>query len=224
MLCRSFLFCLFFIIFVLIFFLYSVLFVLILFFYDYYDPYRGRRVLVCPLTMTVCLTSSLATIMTPSYSLPTSTYGVRSSVLLDSARTVLLIMYDSQHAESHRIDCTALHCFTVHWTIDKKYETNHDNWKTLTNSTPPSLRGVAYSVKAYQIPLGSRIAKGVPLPQVLPITSEEQVNACPLVYVKHFTFFLSLSSSLCSTPCTPFPPPCHCILFLFPVLYCIVLT
>ena len=37
------------------------------------------------------------------------------------------------------------------------------------------LRGVAYSVKAYQIPLGSRIAKGVPLPQVLPISSEEQV-------------------------------------------------
>ena len=36
-------------------------------------------------------------------------------------------------------------------------------------------RGVAYSVKAYQIPLGSRVAKGVPLPQVLPISSEEQV-------------------------------------------------
>ena len=38
-----------------------------------------------------------------------------------------------------------------------------------------SPRGVAYSVKAYQIPLGSRVAKGVPLPQVLPISSEEQV-------------------------------------------------
>ena len=40
----------------------------------------------------------------------------------------------------------------------------------------PHHRGVAYSVKAYQIPLGSRIAKGVPLPQVLPISSEEQVH------------------------------------------------
>ena len=31
-------------------------------------------------------------------------------------------------------------------------------------------------MKAYQIPLGSRVAKGVPLPQVLPISSEEQVR------------------------------------------------
>jgi DNA gyrase subunit A len=38
-------------------------------------------------------------------------------------------------------------------------------------------KGVAYSVKAYQIPLGSRIAKGVPLPQVLPIGQNEQVTS-----------------------------------------------
>ena len=38
-------------------------------------------------------------------------------------------------------------------------------------------KGVAYSLKAYQVPLGSRIAKGVPLPQVLPINSEEKVTS-----------------------------------------------
>ena len=38
-------------------------------------------------------------------------------------------------------------------------------------------RGVAYSVKAYQVPLGSRTARGVPLPQVLPIASEDQVTS-----------------------------------------------
>ena len=38
-------------------------------------------------------------------------------------------------------------------------------------------RGIAYSVKAYQVPLGSRIARGVPLPQVLPIASEDQVTS-----------------------------------------------
>lgn len=47
---------------------------------------------------------------------------------------------------------------------------------SIAHPTLRSLRGVAYSVKAYQIPLGSRIAKGVPLPQVLPISSEEQVR------------------------------------------------
>ena len=30
-----------------------------------------------------------------------------------------------------------------------------------------SHKGIAYSVKAFQIPIASRIAKGVPLPQVL---------------------------------------------------------
>ena len=38
-------------------------------------------------------------------------------------------------------------------------------------------KGIAYSVRAYQIPLGSRVAKGVPLPQVLPISSEEQITS-----------------------------------------------
>jgi DNA gyrase subunit A len=45
-------------------------------------------------------------------------------------------------------------------------------------------RGIAYSVKAYQIPLGSRIAKGVPLPQVLPIGADEQVTS--VIPIDHF--------------------------------------
>jgi len=38
-------------------------------------------------------------------------------------------------------------------------------------------KGKAYSVKAFQVPLGSRIARGVPLPQVLPINSDEVVTS-----------------------------------------------
>lgn len=38
-------------------------------------------------------------------------------------------------------------------------------------------KGIAYSVKAFQVPLSSRIAKGVPLPQVLPIGSNEAITS-----------------------------------------------
>jgi DNA gyrase subunit A len=38
-------------------------------------------------------------------------------------------------------------------------------------------KGKAYSVKAFQVPAGSRIAKGVPIPQVLPINSDEIVTS-----------------------------------------------
>jgi DNA gyrase subunit A len=38
-------------------------------------------------------------------------------------------------------------------------------------------KGIAYSVRAHQIPLASRIAKGVPLPQVLPISAEDEVTS-----------------------------------------------
>lgn len=42
--------------------------------------------------------------------------------------------------------------------------------------------GVAYSKRAFQIPLGARTAKGVPLPQVLPIgTSETVTSVIPVV-------------------------------------------
>ncbi len=37
--------------------------------------------------------------------------------------------------------------------------------------------GVAYSVKAFRIPYASRTAKGVPLPQVLPVPSDAVVTS-----------------------------------------------
>lgn len=48
---------------------------------------------------------------------------------------------------------------------------DHDSLLFVTN------KGIAYSIKAFQVPLGSRVAKGVPLPQVLPINSEEKVTS-----------------------------------------------
>jgi DNA gyrase subunit A len=38
-------------------------------------------------------------------------------------------------------------------------------------------RGVLYSVRGFQIPQASRTAKGVPMPQVLPITADEKVTS-----------------------------------------------
>ncbi|CAM9466525.1 unnamed protein product [Ascophyllum nodosum] len=38
-------------------------------------------------------------------------------------------------------------------------------------------KGVAYGIRAYQVPAGSRTAKGVPVPQVLPITDNEQITS-----------------------------------------------
>ncbi|CAN0050365.1 unnamed protein product, partial [Ectocarpus sp. 12 AP-2014] len=36
-------------------------------------------------------------------------------------------------------------------------------------------KGVAYGIRAFQVPVGSRTAKGVPVPQVLPIAGDEQI-------------------------------------------------
>ncbi|CAM9596691.1 unnamed protein product [Chrysoparadoxa australica] len=38
-------------------------------------------------------------------------------------------------------------------------------------------RGVAYALRAFQVPLGSRVAKGVPVPQVLPLSAEEHISS-----------------------------------------------
>ncbi|CAM9940419.1 unnamed protein product, partial [Phaeothamnion confervicola] len=38
-------------------------------------------------------------------------------------------------------------------------------------------RGVAYGIRAFQVPLASRTAKGVPFPQVLPLTAGEQISS-----------------------------------------------
>ncbi|CAM9092331.1 unnamed protein product [Pylaiella littoralis] len=36
-------------------------------------------------------------------------------------------------------------------------------------------RGVAYGIRAFQVPVGSRTAKGVPVPQVLPLAGDEEI-------------------------------------------------
>lgn len=46
-------------------------------------------------------------------------------------------------------------------------------------------RGVAYCLKAYQIPIGSRIARGVPIVQMLPIPRDEKITS--LVAVGEFS-------------------------------------
>lgn len=48
---------------------------------------------------------------------------------------------------------------------------DHDSLLFITD------KGVAYSKKAFQIPVSSRTAKGVPIPQVLPISSSESVTS-----------------------------------------------
>jgi DNA gyrase subunit A len=46
-------------------------------------------------------------------------------------------------------------------------------------------RGVVYSLNAYQIPAGSRIARGVPIVQMLPIPKDEKITS--LIAVQEFT-------------------------------------
>ena len=48
---------------------------------------------------------------------------------------------------------------------------DHDTLMFISNG------GIAYSIKAYKVPLGSRTAKGVPLPQVLPISSDDKITS-----------------------------------------------
>jgi DNA gyrase subunit A len=46
-------------------------------------------------------------------------------------------------------------------------------------------RGVAYSLRAYQVPEGSRVARGVPMVQMLPIPKEECITS--VLAVREFT-------------------------------------
>ncbi|MGB5897383.1 MAG: DNA topoisomerase (ATP-hydrolyzing) subunit A [Geitlerinemataceae cyanobacterium] len=48
-----------------------------------------------------------------------------------------------------------------------------------------SQRGVVYCLKAYQVPMGSRAARGVPIVQMLPIPREEKITS--MVAVSEFT-------------------------------------
>lgn len=55
---------------------------------------------------------------------------------------------------------------------------------------------MAYSKRAFQIPLGARTAKGVPLPQVLPIgTSETVTSVIPVVSFDESAFVTVASAS-----------------------------
>jgi DNA gyrase subunit A len=46
-------------------------------------------------------------------------------------------------------------------------------------------RGVAYSLRAYQVPEGSRVAQGMPIVQMLPIPKEEKITS--VLAVQEFT-------------------------------------
>lgn len=59
-------------------------------------------------------------------------------------------------------DTEIAHCFTCN---------DHD---TLLMTTQ---RGVAYGLRAFQVPSGSRTAKGVPIPSVLPVKSDDLVTS-----------------------------------------------
>lgn len=59
-------------------------------------------------------------------------------------------------------DDEVLHCFSCN---------DHD---TLLMTTQ---RGIAYGVRAFQVPTGSRTAKGVPIPSILPVKSEDVVSS-----------------------------------------------
>ncbi len=48
-----------------------------------------------------------------------------------------------------------------------------------------SERGIVYSLRAYQIPMGSRTARGVPLVQMLPISRDEKITS--VIPVRDFT-------------------------------------
>lgn len=59
-------------------------------------------------------------------------------------------------------DDEVLHCFSCN---------DHD---TLLMTTQ---RGIAYGIRAFQVPTGSRTAKGVPIPSILPVRSEDVISS-----------------------------------------------
>jgi DNA gyrase subunit A len=63
--------------------------------------------------------------------------------------------------DSASLDDEVAHCFTCN---------DHDTLLMITQS------GIAYGLRAYQIPAASRIAKGQPIPSVLPIRGDEVVT------------------------------------------------
>jgi DNA gyrase subunit A len=62
----------------------------------------------------------------------------------------------SDQAEENEV----AHCFTCN---------DHDTLLTVTR------KGIAYGLRAFQVPIGGRTAKGTPIPAVLPVTSDDVV-------------------------------------------------
>ena len=58
-------------------------------------------------------------------------------------------------------DSEVAHCFTCN---------DHDTLLMVTQ------KGVAYGLRAYQVPIGSRVAKGQPIPSVLPLEAGEEIT------------------------------------------------
>jgi DNA gyrase subunit A len=59
-------------------------------------------------------------------------------------------------------DSAIAHCFTCN---------DHDTLLMVTQN------GIAFGLRAYQVPLGSRTAKGQPIPSVLPIRNSDEITA-----------------------------------------------
>jgi DNA gyrase subunit A len=64
-------------------------------------------------------------------------------------------------SDSSSVDVEVLHCITCN---------DHDTLLMITQN------GIAFGISAYQVPSGSRTAKGTPLPSVLPISMDDVVT------------------------------------------------
>lgn len=73
-------------------------------------------------------------------------------------------------ADGGSSDTEVAHCFTCN---------DHDTLLFLTQ------RGVAFGLRAYQVPIGSRVAKGQPIPSVLPVQADDVITT--ILPVSEFT-------------------------------------
>lgn len=73
-------------------------------------------------------------------------------------------------ATDEEVDSEVAHCFTCN---------DHDTLLMVTQ------RGIAYGMRAYQAPTGSRIAKGQPIASVLPIKPEDDITT--ILPISEFT-------------------------------------
>jgi DNA gyrase subunit A len=73
-------------------------------------------------------------------------------------------------ATTEEVDSEVAHCFTCN---------DHDTLLMVTQ------RGIAYGLRAYQVPIGSRTAKGQPIASVLPIKTEDDITT--ILPISEFT-------------------------------------